>query len=113
MSLHRASDSTPPSRWGFQIVRFVLGGFLLVAAGLKAHGLALDPFTEGSVLASARLQVATIEIEIVLGLWLLSGWSILGAWTSALIFFLRPCGRKPVPGARRGTILELFRPARG
>ncbi len=64
-----------------------MGGLLLVAAALKVHGLALDPFAEGSVLASARLQVATIEIEVLLGLWLLTGWSPRWAWVAALSLF--------------------------
>jgi hypothetical protein len=67
-------------------VRRVLGAFLLVAAGLKAHGLALDPLAEDSFLASPRLQVATIEVETVLGLWLLAGRWARMAWAAALGF---------------------------
>jgi hypothetical protein len=60
---------------------------LLVAAGLKVQGLALGPLAEDSLLASPRLQVATIEVEAVLGLWLLAGWSARLAWAAALGFF--------------------------
>jgi hypothetical protein len=49
--------------------------------------LALDPLAADSLLASPRLLVATIEVEIVLGLWLLSGWSMRAAWGMALAFF--------------------------
>lgn len=59
---------------GFRFVRTVLGGFLLVAAGLKAYGLAFDPFSHHSFLSSPRLMVATVEVEVLVGVWLLSGW---------------------------------------
>ena len=52
-----------PQVLGQDLVRRVLGGLLLMAAGLKAHGLGLDPLAEDSFLASSRLQVATIEAE--------------------------------------------------
>jgi hypothetical protein len=60
---------------------------LLVAAGLKVHSLALDPLSHGPFLGSPRLLIAAIEVESVLGLWLLSGWSVRAAWMSALGFF--------------------------
>jgi hypothetical protein len=68
-------------------VRGALGTFLLVAAGLKIHGLALGPFAQDAFLGSPRLLIAAIEVEVVLGLWLLSGWSVRAAWTVALGFF--------------------------
>lgn len=69
------------------IVRVVLGVFLLAAAGLKVHGLALDPLASESLLLSPRLQIATIEVEILLSLWLLSGWSVRAAFVAASVFF--------------------------
>jgi hypothetical protein len=68
-------------------VRILLGAFLLVTAGLKVHGLATDPLAADSAVGSPRLLIATIEVEIVLGLWLLSGWSASASWASALVFF--------------------------
>ncbi len=65
----------------------VLGLFLLSAAGLKIHGLFFDPSAQESVLSSPRIQVATVEMEILLGWWLLSGWSMRAAWVAALGFF--------------------------
>lgn len=65
----------------------MLGVFLLIAAGLKAYGLAFDPLSQDSFLASPRLLIATIGVEILLGLWLLSGWSARAAWVAALGFF--------------------------
>jgi hypothetical protein len=64
-----------------------LGLLLLVAAGLKTHGLLRNPFGDGSFLTSAHVQVATIEIEVLLGLWLLTGRSHRWAWAAALVLF--------------------------
>jgi hypothetical protein len=52
-------------------VRVGVGLFLLVAAGLKLHGLGLDPLASESFLSNPRLQIAAIEVEIVLGALLL------------------------------------------
>ncbi|HXG09857.1 MAG TPA: MauE/DoxX family redox-associated membrane protein [Gemmataceae bacterium] len=65
----------------------VLGLFLLSAAGLKIHGLFFDPSAHESILTSPRIQVATIEIELLLGGWLLSGWWVRAAWAAVLVFF--------------------------
>ena len=51
----------------FRALRVVLGLFLLIAAGLKIHGLLFDPSAQESILSSPRFQVATIEVEILLG----------------------------------------------
>jgi len=69
-----------------------LGLVLLVAAGLKGHELALDPLADDSFLASPRLQIALVELEILLGLWLLSGLARRGAWVAALGFFIAVAG---------------------
>jgi len=61
--------------------------FLLVAAGLKVHSLAFDPFSQDVYFGSPRLLIASVEVEILLGLWLLSGWLVRAAWVSALGFF--------------------------
>jgi hypothetical protein len=72
---------------GFRVVRIVLGFLLLTAAMLTIQGLGIDPLSQDSFLASPRLQVAAIEIEILLGLWLLSGLAKRGAWAVAVGFF--------------------------
>lgn len=82
------TTTRPTGRRGFLVVRLVLGTLLLVAAGLKADGVALGPFGGGSFLESARLQVATIEVEVLLGLWLLTGWAARLSWAAALAFFV-------------------------
>jgi hypothetical protein len=73
-------------------LRVVLGLFLLGAAGLKIHGLFSGSSVRDSLLSSPRLQVATIEVELLLGAWLLSGWWPVGAWTAALGFFSTVAG---------------------
>jgi hypothetical protein len=64
-----------------------VGLFLVTAAGLKAHGLAADPYSSDSIFFTPRLQIATIEVEVLLGLWLLSGWSARAAAVAASGFF--------------------------
>ncbi len=68
-------------------MRLLVGGVLLAAAGLKGHGLALGPLAQDSFLASPRLQIATIQVEVLLGLWLLSGWAMRAARVVAIGFF--------------------------
>jgi hypothetical protein len=60
---------------------------LLAAAGLKINGLVIDPLSQDSFLASPRLLAATVEVEVLLGLWLLSGWWQPAARVAALGFF--------------------------
>jgi len=59
----------------------------LAAAGLKAHGLTLDPLSQDSFLSSPRLLIASIQLEVLLGLWLLSGRSQRGVRWVSLVFF--------------------------
>jgi hypothetical protein len=73
--------------WGVLFVRVALGALLLTAAGLKAHGLMVDPFSEDSFFSSPRLHLATIELEVLLALWLFSGWAMGTAWLIAFAFF--------------------------
>ncbi len=68
-------------------MRLALGGLVLAAAGMKAYALALDPLVQDWFLASPRLLIAVIEVETLLGLWLLSGWSMRAGWVAALGFF--------------------------
>jgi hypothetical protein len=77
----------PITSRAFLGLRIALGVFLLVTAGLKLHGLVVDPLAGDSFLASPRLQIAAIEVELLLGLWLLSGWQLCAARLVALAFF--------------------------
>jgi hypothetical protein len=63
------------------------GGALLATAALKGHGLVFDYMADDSFLSTPWLQVAAIEMEILLGLWLLSGWAQRIAWGATVLFF--------------------------
>lgn len=60
---------------------------MLVTAGLKVHGLITDPYGQDNFLALPWLQVLTIEVEVLLGLWLLSKLQPQLAWCVTLLFF--------------------------
>lgn len=57
-----------------------------MAAGLKAEGAAHDLFSN-SFFAAPRIQLASIEAEIILGAWLLSGFAAGAAWALSFGFF--------------------------
>jgi hypothetical protein len=59
----------------------------LTAACLKVQGLAGGPVSTAGIFASHGLQLAAIELEVVLGLWLLSGKHPIGSWLTALATF--------------------------
>jgi len=84
----QAAD-TSRNRRGFQAVRIILSLLLFSAAASKLYGLGLAPLQATPFFSSARSEVAVIELEIILGLWLLSGWAVRAAWALALMFF---CG---------------------
>jgi hypothetical protein len=69
------------------VVCRVLGVLLLAAAGLKAQGLGVDAVGRLGILSAAEFQLAVIEYEVFLGVWLLSGRRPLGAWLLALVTF--------------------------
>jgi hypothetical protein len=71
---------------GFIFVRIALGAMLLAAAWLKAVAL-WNGELAGPLLSSPRWQVATIEVETLLGLWLLSGIYARNAWLAAVALF--------------------------
>ncbi|HMO36294.1 MAG TPA: hypothetical protein PKA06_09635 [Gemmatales bacterium] len=45
----------------------LLGLFLLITAGLKIHALIVDPYGQDSFLLQPWMQLAVIEIEVLLG----------------------------------------------
>ncbi|MFT3881507.1 MAG: DUF1573 domain-containing protein [Gemmatales bacterium] len=61
---------------------------MLLTAALKVHGLILDPYGQDNFLALPWLQVLTIEVEVLLGLWLLSGIKPALAWWTTLALFV-------------------------
>ena len=64
-----------------------LGVLLLLAAGLKMHGAAFDPVRPTGLLALPAVRFGIILIEIVLGLWFLSGLQRAQAWLVAIGIF--------------------------
>ena len=75
---------------GFRIVRITLGLLLLAAASFKAYVLWTDPAPSLSAFAfisSPRWQLALIEAEVVLAIWLVSGLYPRIAWLAALLTF--------------------------
>jgi len=68
-------------------VRRSTGVLLLVAAALKLQGLGPGPVTAMGLLSATWFQIALIEAEIILGVWLLAGISPVGAWMLACAAF--------------------------
>jgi hypothetical protein len=65
-----------------------LGLILIAAAGLKLYGLQIQPFAQHGLLLNESVRMAIVEWEIVLGLWLISGYARAGAWFAATLTFL-------------------------
>jgi hypothetical protein len=63
------------------------GLILLVAAALKVYGLAVAPIAAAGVFSAPEVQVALINGEMLLGIWLVSGKQPLGAWLTAVAVF--------------------------
>ena len=51
----------------------LVGLVLLAAAGLKLSGLEVSPYAQFGWLSTSWVQLAAIEWELVLGIWLISG----------------------------------------
>ncbi|KKK52835.1 hypothetical protein LCGC14_3100920, partial [marine sediment metagenome] len=71
----------------YDVVRLVLALILLAAAGLKAHQLATRPVSEVDVFSYRWSLIFQVQVELVLGLWLLSGLYRRRAWTVAIVCF--------------------------
>ena len=70
----------------------VLGLFLIVTALLKVQGPADGALGQNTILFSPRLRFLVVEIEMLLGLWLLSGWAKRSAWFFVVAFFVVVAG---------------------
>jgi hypothetical protein len=70
----------------FVVASLLVGPFLLLAAGLKLHGMS-RPIVDISVLSSPQMQIAAVQAEIVIGCLLLSGRCVRLAWLLAISFF--------------------------
>jgi hypothetical protein len=68
--------------------RILVGCFLLVAAGLKAYGLTVEPFARYGWFIGPRTRTAALIWEFVLAAWLLSGQWRSAAWSFSVLTFL-------------------------
>jgi hypothetical protein len=93
----RASATLPSSpsqkltaltpRLSNQVVRIALALLLLSAAAFKAHALWTDTAQPFPLLHSLRAQIAVIQIEALIGLWLLTGvYPHVARWIALCLF---------------------------
>jgi hypothetical protein len=73
-----------PRRLPYSWVAVTLGSLLLVAAGLKLCGLRVSAVPHVGLLYAPWAQLAVLEWEVVLGLWLLWRRQPLASWLAAL-----------------------------
>jgi len=64
---------------GYDVVRFVLAGVLLVAASLKAYQLATGPLSGDGLLNTRWFVILVVELEFIFSFWLFAG--LLPRWT--------------------------------
>lgn len=74
-------------RLSYPVVSRCLGVLLFAAAVLKLNGLAVDPVGRMGLFSATGFQVAVIEFEIFLAVWLLWGKQPIGSWAMALGIF--------------------------
>jgi hypothetical protein len=88
VSQNAAPQAPSPRRvTGFDVVRVVLGLVILAAAALKTHELATRPAKNLNILSYRWSLALLVEVQIVLGLWWLSGLYRRLAWLAALVCF--------------------------
>lgn len=71
----------------YRVISRLVGLLLLVAAGLKLSGFNVDPVVRSGQLNASWVQLVLIQFEILLGIWLLSGWKQAGSWLATVITF--------------------------
>jgi len=69
---------------GYGAVRVLLGVVLLAASAAKGYELTTEPIVETGWLSARWLRIAVVELELVLGLWLLTGLCPRQSWLAAL-----------------------------
>jgi hypothetical protein len=74
-------------RLPYLLVSRFLGVLLLAVAALKLNGLAVDPVGRMGLFSVPAFQIAVVEFEIFLAVWLLWGRQPLGSWAVALGVF--------------------------
>lgn len=92
-NLHSRTSQVRWFGWiSFDVLRRVLGAVLLSAAILKGWQLATEPTAAKGLLASRWFLIVGVEVEWLLGLWLVSGLYKRLAWLAALSCFTLFCG---------------------
>ena len=71
----------------YSVVSRCLAVLLLSAAALKLNGLAVDPVGRMGLFTVPAFQIAVVEFELFLAVWLLWGWLPLGSWATVLGVF--------------------------
>lgn len=79
-------------RWARQPLLVGVGLLLLAAAALKLGAGYTGPLGRNSVLFSPAARILSVVAEVALGVWLLGGWSVAGAWATTLLFFVAMSG---------------------
>jgi hypothetical protein len=69
------------------VVAGLVGLLLLSAAGLKLYGFRTGPVSPQAFFGTPVFQVALVEFELFLGLWLLWGKQPIGAWSLTVFAF--------------------------
>ena len=72
---------------GRTVLRFVLGGVLLMAAGLKAHQLATMPSLGEGLLHARWFNILVVEFELFFGIWLIVGLLPKLTWLATIACF--------------------------
>ena len=72
----------------FSLFRLGLAVFLLIVAFLKIRDVVVTPTRAESTIFTPRLELATAEIELVIGIWLLRGAASHLAWWVLAVFFV-------------------------
>jgi hypothetical protein len=60
---------------------------LIVTAILKSHALFVDPLKSEMLGVSASIQLMAVELEVLLALWLLSGFQVKKGLIASCVFF--------------------------
>lgn len=89
----------PMPRWS-ALIRSALGAVLLAAAGSKLYGLSVSAVPPIGWFAQPWVQLAAVEWEVVLGLWLVTGVSPRGSWLAAVGTFVAFAGVSGYLGAK-------------
>src|SRR2546428_14173771 len=80
----KSEDHHMPRLLPYNLLARCLGLLLLVASGLKLQGLAVDPIGRMGLFSTPEFQLAVVEFEVFLAVWLLWGKGPLGSWFLAL-----------------------------